>query len=171
MNTNLTNDRFGNPNSALDLESGYYQVPSGTYFNGLFSIIAWVYLRTFQIYSRLIDFSPNNIIIAFDSVSKVYLLNLDCSNQYALSNKPVSYNVWFHLAGVLGTNLKLFIDGELVGEIAACMPANVDRTVNFIGRSNSGNGDKDQDGVYDEIRIYNRNLNQFEINQLMLEDY
>ena len=31
--TSLTLDRFGNPNSALALNGGWTQVPSGVYFN------------------------------------------------------------------------------------------------------------------------------------------
>ena len=42
--TSYTSDRFGNANSALALNGGWTQVPSGIYFNSpQFTITAWVY--------------------------------------------------------------------------------------------------------------------------------
>jgi hypothetical protein len=40
VNANFSSDRFGNINSAIYLNNGYYQVPSGVYFYGDFTFIA-----------------------------------------------------------------------------------------------------------------------------------
>ena len=58
-NTTFTSDRFGNPNSALALNTGYTIVPSGVYFNTpSFTISVWVYPKGVKYHARIIDFSP-----------------------------------------------------------------------------------------------------------------
>ena len=56
VNAALTSDRFGLASSALDLSNGYIKIPSGIYFNGDYTVTAWVYMRSFPSYSPLIDF-------------------------------------------------------------------------------------------------------------------
>src|ERR1041385_1589777 len=52
------------PGSALNLNgvNGYIQATNGVWFNGDFTVEAWVYVRTYANWSRLIDFAngPNN---------------------------------------------------------------------------------------------------------------
>ena len=46
-NTTFVSDRFGNENSALNLNGGWTQVPPGIYFNSpQITITAWVYPQT-----------------------------------------------------------------------------------------------------------------------------
>ena len=54
-NAYLTSDRFGVALSALDLSTGYIQIPSGVYFNGDYTVTAWVYIRSFNAWSRIIE--------------------------------------------------------------------------------------------------------------------
>ncbi len=42
-NYGLTNDRYGNANSVLNLTNGYVQLPPGVYFSGPFTVTVWVY--------------------------------------------------------------------------------------------------------------------------------
>ena len=57
INASLTFDRFNNPNSALSLKNGFLMAPPGIYFNGSdFSITAWVKVRVFNNWSRVVDF-------------------------------------------------------------------------------------------------------------------
>ena len=35
-------------------------MPPGVYFTGDFTVIAWVNVKSFQLYSRIIDFGNNN---------------------------------------------------------------------------------------------------------------
>ena len=67
--TTFVPDRFGNPNSALNLNGGWTQVPAGNYFNTpAFTISAWVYPQQVGLYARVIDFGdgpgPENVILA-----------------------------------------------------------------------------------------------------------
>ena len=75
-----------------------------------------------------------------------------------------SFNgVWHHVAGTFdGTQLKLFIDGGLVGTLdysgsiaTGTYPVNLGR--------NSQNTDRLYEGVLDEVRIYNRALPEGEV--------
>src|SRR3954467_13820309 len=47
------------PGSALNLDgaSGYGQVANGVWFNGNFTIEGWVYVRSYNNWSRFIDFA------------------------------------------------------------------------------------------------------------------
>ena len=72
--TSFIEDRFGNVNSALALNEGWTQVPSGSYFNtSAYSITVWVYPATSGTWARLIDFGNgdkiDNILISIDSGS------------------------------------------------------------------------------------------------------
>jgi hypothetical protein len=51
-----TNDRFGRPYSALDLNTGYCSLPSGKYFpTGEFTISFWIKPRTPATYRPIIE--------------------------------------------------------------------------------------------------------------------
>ena len=52
----FTNDRFCSANSAIYFNKGYLQVSSGIYFSGDFTFTAWIYLYSYEKYSRIIDF-------------------------------------------------------------------------------------------------------------------
>ncbi len=71
--TSFTSDRFGNANSALALNGGYTQVPSGFYFNtAQYSISAWIYPQNISSFARLIDFGncsnlEDEVIVSIDS--------------------------------------------------------------------------------------------------------
>ena len=70
--TSFTTDRFGNVDSALALNGGWTQVPSGSYFNTPeFSITAWVYPATSGLWARLIDFgngeNVDNVVVSISS--------------------------------------------------------------------------------------------------------
>ena len=49
-------DRFCSANSAIYFNKGYLQVPEGVYFSGDFTFTAWVYLKSYQPWSRIFDF-------------------------------------------------------------------------------------------------------------------
>ena len=63
----LTSDRFGRPLSALNLSTGFYELPSINYFSsGQFTVTMWVNLKSNNLWSRLIEFCNNPGI---DSIS------------------------------------------------------------------------------------------------------
>jgi len=57
-----TYDRLCSANSAIYFNKGYLQVPSGVYFYGDFNVTAWIYLKSYQSYSRVIDFGNGQAV-------------------------------------------------------------------------------------------------------------
>ena len=170
-NATLTYDRFNKPNSALDLNNGYYQIPNGVYFNGPFTITAWFYAREARSFSRLIDIGfaagyPNIILAIFnDLVPKPFFrIKNSINSVWSLhSSVNITFNEWTHIAMTFdGAYLKMFMNGELVDQGLAGAPFNATRTNNFIGRS-WDRSNPNVNAIFDELRFYNRDLSQNEI--------
>lgn len=167
-------NRFNQTNSSIYLNNGYYTIsPGGVYFNGDFTVLAWISVVNYVGFSRLIDFgngpSSNNIIISFtDSTSGKPLVQLYSDNTAGnklTSSIPLSLNNWYHLGVVLsGTNLYIYENGiEVASQSNAFIPQNVMRSSCFIGRSNWYPSDADANAYVDELKIYNRALSLSEI--------
>ncbi len=162
------------PGTALNLDgaSGYAQATNGVWFNGNFTVEGWVYARSYNNWSRLIDFAngPNtyNVFLALSGgtggfpVFGVYTNNNGLPNFTANTQLPL--NQWAHLAATLnGTTGTIYINGVNVGSGTLNLPPNVVRTNNYIGRSNYG-VDAYANALFDEVRIWNvaRNTNQIQ---------
>jgi hypothetical protein len=180
VNAALTFDRFGRPNSALSLTSGYYKIPPGVFFSGTqFTIMAWVKVGTFISNSRLIDFGngPNqdNIVSILNhfTTSKPTLF-LQSGNNYFFDSSTITLNLnqWQHLACVYSFPYYSFyidgIDTTLPGSkmsFESYSLYSVQRSSNFIGRSNwqAYGFDNDADADFDDLKIFNRALSKNEI--------
>ena len=55
FNASRSKDRFNQSESAIRLTSGYYKMAPRVYFNGNFTLMAWVKLNSIQFNSRLMD--------------------------------------------------------------------------------------------------------------------
>lgn len=84
----------------------------------------------------------------------------------AISSIPISFENWDHYAFTLnGSKGKIYINGVLVANSVVSLPKCLKRTSNFLGRSNFGNdGNPNANAIFDDIRIYNRELSSSEIN-------
>lgn len=93
----------------------------------------------------------------------VYNTSLVLNYYTTLSSLPL--NVWVHLASVHGgAQLNIYVNGTLVamsGISDQYIAPNVNRTLNFIGKSNWP--DSLADAKFMNLRIYNRALNSTEI--------
>ena len=177
VNVFLTNDRFGNDNSSLRLNSGFYCVPSGVYFNGPFTTSAWVNAKSYGFSSRVFDFGKgqaiDNIIFGlFKENSTKSFFQTYSGNTYTsilYCNSAIVLNEWIHVAVTFdGSQAKFYFNGIFSGSSPQSSPQNVVRQTNFIGKSNwSFYGDALANAIYDELRIYNRVLTQNEIYSLM----
>ena len=177
--TTFTVDRFGNPNSALSLNGGYTQVPTGVYFSApQLTISAWVYPQKVGSYSRLIDFgngkSSNNVDFAL-SKSSSYQSYLEFVNGSVSLNRVVSSITltnknWQFLTGTFnGSHLSMYIDANLTGIIEQHydMPT-ISRKKNYVGKSNWPSDGYSWSYV-DDLRFYNICLTHDQIVQLMNE--
>jgi hypothetical protein len=137
----------------------YATLPSDVYFNGDFTIECWVYPTAFTNWSRIIDFGngagSNNVLLGYTfGTSGAPGLYIGGTQIQATSTIPL--NQWSHIAATLsGTTGTIYINGVAAGTGTFPIPANVIRTLNYIGRSNWGTGDPDASAVFDDLRIWN----------------
>ena len=151
-------DRFCSPNSAIFFNSGYLQVPPGVYFSGDFTVTAWINIKSYQSHSRIFDFGNgkniNSILFnMYFTTSQIVVNIIDRSEQYFVTTPIINLNQWYFVAFVLnGTTGYIYVNGNLVGSGTLSVPSHINRTSNFIGKSNWG--DPNAIAIYDEIQIY-----------------
>ena len=77
INVSFTGDLLSSPNSAIRLNDGYLIIPAGIYFTGgNFTIMAWVNIRAYNSFFRLIDFGngqeKDNVVFVLSSDTNGY---------------------------------------------------------------------------------------------------
>jgi hypothetical protein len=178
-NTTFTSDRFGNPNSALALNTGYTQVPSGVYFNTpSFTISVWVYPDNIvSNWARVMDFSngagEKTILFSISSSNNFPALGIwntssTCIGNFASSIALVNNKWQFLVATFDGTTANVYINGSLTYSrtISLYTLPTVIRTQNWIGKSAwIGNGYSSS--FLDDLRFYNISLSQAQILEIM----
>lgn len=131
---------------SFDGSDDFVQAPAATYFTGDFTVMAWVYVRNYNNWSRVIDFGngPNsdNILLALSNSTtgrpNLHIFNGESSSNMTAPN-PIPLNQWVHLAATLqGSIAKIYVDGVEVISGALNTPRSVNRTRCYIGRSNWG---------------------------------
>ena len=148
----------------------YAQIAPANMFNGDFTAIGWVYVRSYASWSRLFDFGngsgQDNVLIAITGGPGGYpVLFANGGNLGSSTLMPL--NQWAQLAATQSnTTQTLYLNGQQVGQQTGGPEASVTRNLNYIGRSN-WNGDAYLDGRINTLRMYNRALSSAEIT----EDY
>ena len=148
----------------LDGNDDYISLPSAVYFDdNTFTIEAWVYLKAYDNWCRLIDFangSPSDNVIAALSKGTSGYPHLDVyvggsSTGGCASTTQIPLNTWSHIAYVLnGTNAYIYLNGKLIGSSTTMQtPTNITRTNNYIGES-AWTGDDNTEMQIDEFRIW-----------------
>ncbi len=113
----FTNDRNGNPNSALLLSHGFASIPPGVYFDpatGGFTFMAWIQVFSYNNWQRIFDFgngqNNDNILIAFPSTGDN--IRLDTYNKAgrnsAQATDSISLNTWYHIAVSVSSGVSSF---------------------------------------------------------------
>jgi len=174
--TNFTLDRFGDPNSALALNGGWTQVPSGIYFNTPeFTISVWIYPQQVGSWSRVIDFGNgpfvDNIILALSAVTSLKSCSLILSGSAVFScysSKTLTLNSWQFLTFTFNTTHGyIYLNGTIVAQSnqSFTLPT-ITRTKCYIGKSFDPTNEYSS-SYLDELRFYNKSLTQTEIIELM----
>lgn len=170
IGASFTNDRFNNPNSAIRLCNGSYQIPYPMNINGNYTMSAWARTDTCLPYMRIFDLSaPNldeNLMLTLchgtHKVPSASIFSTVSTGVSVLSPNIVSLGSWNHYASVLkGSVLYLFVNGKRVAQGSVVPPRNVSRPFSFIGKRNRGT--ELATAEYDELKIYNRALSDLEI--------
>ena len=173
-------DRFGTPNSAINLsKKSYTQVPSGIYFDSpTFTISAWIYpLNPSGVWSRVIDFGngagSDNILFTIGSSNGDLkpALSIWKGSQLitdTISPKALASSQWQLLTATFdGKQTHIYINGSLMNSASInYSPTSLNRTKTYIGKSN-WDCDGFSDSLLDDLRFYNKSLNQTEIIDLM----
>lgn len=177
----LVNDRFGNEFSAYSFNgiSDFISVPEDVYFEGDFTISAWINPRQIKSWNRILDFgnggNAQNVFLAITQSSSGKPAGSVFGPQgrnftEITSNSKTPLNRWSHIVFLLqGSTAKLFLNRELVAVIQNfIIPPSVKRSKNYIGRSNWPQ-DGFTDATIDDIAMYSRALNEAEIEALFYE--
>ena len=174
-NTTFTADRYGNPNSALNLNGGYTQVPAGIYFGTpAFTISSWVYPRTLGNMAKLIDFGngagiDNVGITLSDHSAKAFpYFQLYSSRFYfeMATSVPLQNQAWQFLVATFNSDMVVYINGVAHTGVSVRKLPPVLRTLNYIGKSNWAS-DGFSYSYIDDLRFYNISLSRTQINELM----
>ncbi len=179
LNAQFAANRNNNPSSAISFSNGYIQAPAGVYFNGGdYTIMAWVYPRTFNVWTRVIDFAQagaaNILLCALTSGTGGKPFTRFENQLKITSSITLQLNKWQHLSFTFSSSTlsgSIYVDGVLAASgTATTTPNNVVRTNNYIGKSNyEGNGYAD--AIYDEVKIFSVALTQSQIKTEMTNEY
>ena len=153
-------DRFCSPNSSIYFNIGYLQVPASIYFSGDFTVTAWIYLKSFKMWQRILDFgngeyNENVLLAMIRTTSKIHASVYEFSSCKGLDiSEIIELNKWYFISLVLnGKKGYIYVDGNLFASGPLLRPNDVLRKNNYIGKSNWPS-DSNADAIYDEIKIY-----------------
>jgi hypothetical protein len=157
----------GSNNYALDLDgiSDFLKIPEGTYFNSDFTFETWFLKRSNNNWSRIFDFGngpgEENVIVVLSRETSgnlsFHVTKDGLSRSFELTD-PTPLHEWTHVTLRLTGNIGwAYINGNLSKYGLLQTPPDMNRTVNYIGRSNWA-GDKMADVLLDEFRLYNAAL-------------
>ncbi|MDX2197078.1 MAG: LamG-like jellyroll fold domain-containing protein [Cytophagales bacterium] len=165
---------FCNQGLALDGTNDYLRSPNGIYFkDNTFTVEAWVYPRAHSSWGRIMDYalgeSNNNILLANTQATSglpVFSVRDNSNATELVSSSALPLNTWSHVAGVLnGNQMYLYINGSLTGTATTpVVVLGLNRTSNFIGRSNWASDAQSSNIIIDEFRIWDMALTQNDIN-------
>ncbi len=147
----------------LDGVDDYVELPhlNPDYASG-FTVEAWVRYRSFRRWSRIIDFgsgpSQDNIVFANRGTTNDLVFQVYRDGAWNIITAPgaLETGTWMHLAATVDGdgNAALYKNGQLLVTGTVHVPATLNRTQNYIGRSNWA-----QDGYFDggmrQVRVWN----------------
>jgi hypothetical protein len=152
--------------------SQYAALASNDMFNGNFSAVGWIYVRSYPSWSRMFDFGngpgSNDVLVAVtEGGNGLPVYSTVGSDNIVSTSQVTPLNQWTQLAvtqsGSIGS---LYVNGVVVASGTNIPIASVTRDNNYIGRSNYPS-DSYLDGEISQLRMYNRALSSSEI----LADY
>ncbi len=177
------NDRFSINFAAISLTRGYLKAPTNVYFNGDFSITAWIRILEYIVVEppgsttswevTLLDFGNNvnnqkpidDVIFGIKNgflFATIFQGPSFSSTVNTTSSNTIQFNTWYHVAITFGGSTGyLYLNGKQIGNNTNMKaPLNVNRTVNIIGKIT------DNFKVYlDELKIFSGSLNSDEVYQ------
>ncbi|GBF00254.1 hypothetical protein NIES298_45000 [Microcystis aeruginosa NIES-298] len=160
---------------AFDGIDDYVQLPAAnTDYSQGFTVEAWVQHKSFRSWSTIIDFGngaeKNSIVLGNVGKSKPLGLHLFCNNEKHFIEAPNALEIgkWTHVAATIDKSGmgKLYKNGQLIQSKQLSLPDNLNRTLNYIGKSNWVN-DGYFEGQMTEVRVWNIARPESEIKENM----
>ncbi len=177
----LTEDRFGNPNSAYYYNGANNNIDIGAWENGgPMSFNLWVKWDSFTNWGLIMDLSlgknNNNIYIGNQSTSNTLMFHtLDESTKYLFycndtatyPNSPLTLNAWTMITCTVDDTglMKAYKNAELIGTFNGFTPKKMVRTNQYFGSYNYPENGYFK-GTLDDIRMYSAVLSASEISSL-----
>ena len=176
VNSIFSTDRFNRTNRTLSLNSGYFKIPSGIYFDGSdFTFTCWVNVKKRVNFARIFEVANGRNL---DAV--VFTIHSDGRPVFSYSNQLtftllyyspniLKLNVWYHLAFTYQyPTSRIYINGTLTDRVNTAYKTpirNVTRSVNWVGRSNWFPQYNHPHAVHDldDMKLFKRALNESEI--------
>ena len=156
-------------NGSADLLS----VPQNVWFSGDLTIEGWVYVRHYNSWSRLIDFSDGpdqyNVYLALSdgTTGQPHMgVFTNGGGPQLASSAQLPTNQWAHLAATIHNGVgTIYINGKVTGTGPMIPAPNRMRTNNYIGKS-PYLADTNADAIFDELRIWSvaRSQNDIQAN-------
>ena len=171
----FASDRFGNPNSALNLNQSWAYVPAGYYFDApQFTITAWIYPSQLGSGPRLIDFG-NGLCLDIIDISLMQATYLEIFTSSCVLNTLFSTNnlildQWQFLTTTYdGTTMSFFLNGINSGSrtLIYTLPTII-RTQNYIGQANWPNFGYSS-SLIDDLKFYSIALSASQIVEKFLQ--
>ncbi|MBN2455417.1 MAG: PEP-CTERM sorting domain-containing protein [Sedimentisphaerales bacterium] len=174
----LTTDRFGNPNRAysFDGENDYVAIPDSSVFDfgtGDFSISIW-FKTGYSGEQYIVDFKQDDNfphIEIYNGGIGGFGTHIEPGNDRITLGSTINDNKWHHVTITLDNGAsdgyKLYLDGTKKGERTASVTLSDWDTLTIGVRSHSsGTLVSPFNGLIDDARFYNRNLDATEVTEL-----
>ncbi len=173
-------DRYQKPNEAIVFAEGHNGLLAnrGQYFKDNFAISAWVNIDKVSRWSRILDFGNGkmncNVVFApslLTTSQPAIAVYKGRGPELTLLQSPEMHKLqegrWYHLATTLDNHTaRLYINGIEVAKAEQFnSPGSINRDSCWIGRSDMGQLNNFL-GRLDDLRIYDRALNDWEIKLL-----
>ena len=164
-------NRFGHENNALAFDRDYVLTPDfSSILDKELTVTGWLYRNEDskaieQVFEALTNVWEIFLETVDSKSGEILQVNHSGDRRYRVHSQEIPTNEWFHFATVItDKEQSIYINGALVDSIPHSGPLGV-RTAFRIGRDYEG---KIQywNGAMDDFRIYDRGLNQYEVEDL-----
>ena len=161
-------------NSAIYVNEGYIILPNGTYFDGTFTVTAWINIQKHTYLGSFLEIAEdsNKNIYRFNYAGpfnprclfSIYSSSTVIIQHFINSEGSLDKNNWMHFAyTVNGSSHNIYVNGSLSGTLqSTLLSSRALKTSNYIGKS-VVSGMQMGSFILDELKIFNKPLNLAEI--------
>lgn len=152
----------------MEIFEGYMKISPAIYFSNDFTILVWAKPKTMvKYFARIIEFGngygSDDIFMSYSYYDTMRFF-AGVSGSIVESDVVLDFNVWYHLGVVCSqVYIDLFVNGVNVASGTVLTPRNVWMTNNYLGKSSLYPTAEDAWIELDDIRVYNRALQNSEI--------